>query len=269
VAVCRLGARPRRPTAADISSAELGHLAARAAAGDRSALARLRAADRVDGQPARLDLVLGTRNGAELSARLRTLSTSRAGRAVSATDAQAEAAAVLHARRYHNAPLPDPLATAFRKLGHLLSKLAGGAPGGPVAFWAAVAALVVGLALFGARRMLRRSEPGARTALLDPDTAGVDPHALERAAQHAEERGAYEDAVRLRFQAGLLMLGRRGALDYRPSLLTEEARRRLHSARFDALAARFEEVAYGGAAATAPDARAARDGWATVLAEER
>ncbi len=94
---------------------------------------------------------------------------------------------------------------------------------------------------------------------------GEDPSALEQEAQAAEARGAFEHAVRLRFRAGLLRLGSRAAIEYRPSLLTAEVASRLHSPQFDSLAESFERIAYGGAGARSDDADAAREGWRSVL----
>ena len=99
--------------------------------------------------------------------------------------------------------------------------------------------------------------------------AGTDPDALERAADAAQERGAFDEAIRLRFQAGLLTLGDRGRLDYRPSLLTGDARRALHSDTFDRLAATFERVAYAHAPAERRRGRGGARGLANGAAEAR
>ena len=85
-----------------------------------------------------------------------------------------------------------------------------------------------------------------------------DPDELERAADAAERDGRLDDALRLRFRAGLLRLGDRGAIRYRPSVTTDEVRRALGSETFDELARTFEAVAYGGRDAAPPDVDAAR-----------
>ena len=97
------------------------------------------------------------------------------------------------------------------------------------------------------------------------DTEDAD--ALERAADAAERDGDLDRAVRLRFRAGLLRLGDRGAIRYRPSVTTGEVRRTLGSQRFDDLAGTFEAVAYGGRAAEGPDVDASRREWPRVLEE--
>src|SRR5436190_1208887 len=94
-----------------------------------------------------------------------------------------------------------------------------------------------------------------------------DPAELERAADAAEHAGRLDDAVRLRFRAGLLRLGDRGAIRYRPSVTTNEVRRVLGSETFDELAGTFEAVAYGGRSAEPPDVDAARRAWPHVVDE--
>jgi hypothetical protein len=92
---------------------------------------------------------------------------------------------------------------------------------------------------------------------------------LERAAAAAERAGDFERAVRLRFRAGLLRLGDRGAIDYRPSLTTSEVRTLLGSETFEQLASTFEHVAYGGRPAGPPEAADARAEWPRVVKQAR
>ncbi len=260
---------PAPAGATSVTDTQMRFLAAQAAAGNTAALAELRTVDSVGGQPAHLAAALSTPDGNELTARLRALAApgqSSGGTALSAGEAQAAAAAVLHQRPYGRAPLPDPVGTAFTKIGHFIGKLASKMPGGPVVFWIVVAAIALAGATLGARRMVRRLDPAARTVASRDGFPADDPRALERAADDAEARHAYDEAIRLRFQAGLLTLGERGRLAYRPSLLTGEARRELHSETFDDLAARFEQVAYAHAHADERQAADAREGWRTVLA---
>jgi hypothetical protein len=115
------------------------------------------------------------------------------------------------------------------------------------------------------RRIAAAPEHGAHRA---PAADGRDdPDALEREADEAERAGDLQRAVRLRFRAGLLRLGDRGAIRYRPSVTTGEVRRTLRSSRFDGLAGTFEEVTYGGREADPPDVDAARREWPHVLEE--
>ena len=182
-----------------------------------------------------------------------------------AARAQATAAEILRGSRYGRATASDPLVNALSKLGSWLATLAANTPGGPVAFWALAAAVVLALAVYGARRALRRLEPDAPAGTAGAGGGTEDPAALERDARSAEDRGAFGEAVRLRFRAGLLTLGAHSTIEYRPSLLTAEVARSLHSPQFDSLNDTFERIAYGGAAARPGDAEASRDGWAAVL----
>jgi hypothetical protein len=264
---------PGAAAAANITAAQLQSLAGQAAAGDAGALAELRQTGEVDGNPAAVAAALQSADPAQLRSRLATLSAPRgpsgasASQALSPTQARAAASAIVGAGRYSKTPLPDPVGSTFDKLGRWLGKLAARAPGGPVVFWGVLGALVLGLAALGARRTMRRLDPQSAAGLGHGTASAVDdPTALEQAAQAAEARGAFADAVRLRFRAGLLRLSFRGALDYRPSLLTADARRRLGSPEFDTLASSFERIAYGGAPAAETDAVAAREGWRKLLA---
>ena len=76
-----------------------------------------------------------------------------------------------------------------------------------------------------AERRRRRARRRARTVADERE----DPDALEREADAAERDGDLDRAVRLRFRAGLLRLGDRGAIHYRPSVTTGEVRRTLDS----------------------------------------
>ena len=95
-------------------------------------------------------------------------------------------------------------------------------------------------------------------------TARIRPRSS--AADAAERAGRLDAAVRLRFRAGLLRLGDRGAIRYRPSVTTNEVRRVLGSETFDELARTFDAIAYGGRDAEPPDVDAARREWPRVVA---
>jgi len=96
-------------------------------------------------------------------------------------------------------------------------------------------------------------------------TAGPDPVALERDAHRAERQERWEDAVRLRFRAGLLRLGARRE-DLHPDMTPNHVvARRLGSEPLERLSARFDEIVYGAADATAEDAEAQRRDWPEIL----
>jgi hypothetical protein len=253
--------------AADVSPARLRELAREATGGDPVALAQLRSVTSVGGAPADMDSAIGSGSAQQLRARLLVLAGAASGTEASAapaSQARQSAAAILAGRRFQGAIVADPVQRALQQLGHWIGTLAASSPGGPPVFWLVIGALVLLLAALGARRMMRRLEPTHHArATLGGDTR-EDPAALERDADEAEARGAFADSVRLRFRAGLLRLS---SIDYRASLLTGEVARRLRSPQFEALAASFDRIAYGGAHAGPADAQDAREGWKQVLAE--
>ncbi len=174
---------------------------------------------------------------------------------MSPEQAREQARQILSERRFHGTSLPRPFHGVLSWLGDRLHFVVRGWDwlaaklGGQPALWALVGAVVLALAAFLAVR--------------------EDPAELERLADEAERRGDLEVALRLRFRAGLLRLGRARALPLRPSLRTREARRALGSARFDRLARDFDEVVYGGRPPREADVEAARSEWPQVVAEAR
>jgi hypothetical protein len=199
----------------------------------------------------------------------------RAAAAVDPEAARRAAQRILSDRRFRSSPTPRPLRgplrwladrieNVFGPVGRLISMVSG-------RVWlVALAVVVVAVIWIVMRRRRRRSTtaPAGKTARGAPtDTETEDPDALERAADAAERDGDLARAVRLRFRAGLLRLGDRGAIRYRPSVTTGEVRTTLRSQRFDDLAGTFEAVAYGGRAAGRPDVDASRREWPHVLEE--
>ena len=121
-------------------------------------------------------------------------------------------------------------------------------PGGRSVVW-----IVLGAVLVGARVVRRAAVPHDAASAPPPRRQQAlaaardeDPRALDRRADAAEAAGDLEAALRLRFRAGLLRLDARGAIEFRPSISTVEVRRTLHDDDFDALAATFDDVVYGG-----------------------
>jgi hypothetical protein len=197
----------------------------------------------------------------------------RAGEAVDPDAARRAANAILDDRRYRRDPAPRPLRSQLGWLGDRLSgigdfleRIFGRVPG---LVWLALAAvaLVLGVAYFTRNAHGRRLAATIAGRSRRAAAPRGDPDALERAADEAERNGDLERALRLRFRAGLLRLGARGTIRYRPSVTTGEVRRALGSETFDELARALEEIVYGRRPAERPDVDAARREWPRVLDE--
>jgi hypothetical protein len=195
---------------------------------------------------------------------------------VTPAQARAEARRILAERRFHGSRLPRPfhgilswLAGHLHFVAHWWDGLKA-AVGGADVLWAVVGALVVALAVVLASRLaVRRTAFEAGLVVRAARGRTDDPAALERLADEAERRGDLEIAVRLRFRAGLLRLALTKAVPERPSLRTGEARRALHSDRFDRLARDFDEIVYGRRDPSPEDLATARSEWPQVLEEVR
>lgn len=194
--------------------------------------------------------------------------------AVDPDAARSAAQHILADRRYRSSSTPRPLRGPLRWLGDRLESVF--APIGrafervPAVVWLAVLAGVIAFVVWivvRARRRIGARVPFVKAISSSPDGDGEDPDALERGADEAERDGDLARAVRLRFRAGLLRLGDRGAIRYRPSVTTGEVRHALGSPRFDDLAGTFEAVTYGGRDAERPDVDTARREWPHVLEE--
>jgi len=190
--------------------------------------------------------------------------------------ARRAAAAIVAEGRFHPSPVPDPLhgvvswvgnavVDPFNAIGHLVADLGKILPGGIAGAWAVGAALL----LFAVWLLFARH---ARYQLGQAfQELGVErretPAELERQAAAAERAQRWDDAVRLRFRAGILRLGERLELASTETVPNHVLGRLLRSRRFDSLAARFDEVAYGGGSATAADAEQQRSEWPELLDE--
>ena len=193
--------------------------------------------------------------------------------AVDPDEARRVARDILGGRQYHASPTPRPLRHQLTWIGDRVHDFAGWIGRGlshipegvAIAFAAAVLGIAVWIIVRYAR--VRRGRPDSRTpASAVGADATEDPRDLERAADAAERARRFDEALRLRFRAGLLRLGARGAIRYRPSVTTNEVRRVLGSETFEELARTFEAVAYGGRDADQPDLEAARREWPRVVA---
>ncbi len=197
-----------------------------------------------------------------------------------AAAARRAASAILGQDRYHQPSIPRPLHGLLHSLGVALSSVGHWIgspvrtlerifPGGATAAWVLLVVLlmvIVAVAARGrARRALERGAPAAPLGAPGPLSASD----LERMAQEAERGERFAAAVRLRFQAGLTRLEERGEITGSRSTPTDQLARALASADFDALAARFDQIAYGDSPADAQDLEEARRRWPGVLAGRR
>jgi Domain of unknown function (DUF4129) len=274
VVAALLLAAPAGAAAEAVTGAELTALGARAAT-DPQARDRLLAVDAVDGTPVDVRAALAGARGKEIAARTRLIA-ALAGRTPEGSTAadRRRAGDVLEQRRFKGAQLPRPFARPLAWLGDRLEPILSwindrgrGMPGGPVVLWMLLAALVIVAASAVTGTTIRRRALAIERSRAATLPEAEDPHALERAADRAEQDGDYERAVRLRFRAGLLRLDRRRVLSYRPSLTTGEVARAIEAPAFADVGARFDEIAYGGRPAEPADAEAARQGWKDVLAQ--
>ena len=256
-------ALPAAAQATEVTMEEFRTLVERSIDDDRGALAELRRVDVVDGQQVDVRGALQGARGDDLEVRLRTLGDSLpTGTEPLTINPQAEAREVLAEDRFQ-ANSPRPFRSFFEWLGELVPDF-DWVPGPPAVAWLFLAVLVVVIATMLGRRVLTRriDTSAAEQAAI---AARDDPRALERLAEEAEAAGAFEQALRLRFRAGLLRLDAGGAIDYRPSISTREVSRKLHSEDFDALALTFDDVVYGGRAADDADVEEARSRWRQVV----
>jgi hypothetical protein len=187
---------------------------------------------------------------------------------------------ILSDRRFRRDPAPRPLRGVLDWIGDRLSPITRwlgrvfGDIFGAVSPWVWLVISLAVVVFFLARTMIaaqRRRATSSRDHHGRPrfTEAHEDADALEHAADRAERAGELDRAIRLRFRAGLIRLGDRGTIRYRPSVTTAEVRRVLGSETFDELARAFESIAYGGSSASPPDVEASRRDWRRVLDEAK
>jgi hypothetical protein len=201
------------------------------------------------------------------------VSAPRFSEAVDPDRARASARDILGRRQFRASHAPRPLRKPLNWLGDRLSGIGhwfGGVFSAvPTALLFMIALVAIGLAIAFIVAKVRANRGAAVTRGRSGELGGAraeDPDELERAADAAEQAGQLDIAVRLRFRAGLLRLGNRGVIRYRPSVTTNEVRRVLGSEAFDELARTFDAIAYGGRDAEPPDVDAARRVWPRVVA---
>ena len=196
---------------------------------------------------------------------------------VDPADAQEAARRILSERRFRAPDVPRPFRGVMETLGRwlrqawdaFLDALDALLPGADAVVWTVLAIGAVTAAVLVALRMSRRRSVVLGVAARTPAPGGPDPKALEGQADEAERAGDYATAVRLRFRAGLLRLDAGAPRRSTESMTSREVARRLRSARFDLLAAAFDQIVYGGRPATIADAETHRREWAALLGDLR
>ncbi len=274
-ALLALGIAAGPAAGAEVDAAAFAELAARAAAGDPAALDDLLDVDAVDGRPVDAAGLVGPDDQGR-PGRLRALAAGPESSPPDAEAARAAAAAILAERRFGGPGVIGGTRSLWARLVDLLDDMARriflGTAGDSSLLLLTAIAVVVASAIIGYRLARRHGRAGERTARPGDHHAPVaaaQPSALEDAAEQAERAGDYVAAIRLRFQAGLLRLDRRGLVRLDPALTTGRLARIVAAPGIDGVTRQFDEVVYGGRPATATDATAARSGWEQVLARRR
>jgi hypothetical protein len=157
-------------------------------------------------------------------------------------------------------PVSDPLARAWARFGNWI-----------VEWWShglTRILLLGGVLVFAALLSLfavKRRGASAVVRELHGNAGMSDPRVLEEAADDAERAGDFATALRLRFRAGVIRLQIEGRIRRGRTTTTRAIGRQLRLREFDDLGRTFDAVAYGGASASADDARVARENWRSVL----
>lgn len=192
--------------------------------------------------------------------------------AVDRGEARDQARQVLEDDRYRSRDVPRPLRGVLEWVGARLEDAARpvgealSTPAGVVVSLLVVTAVAVLVAVTVARRRARVAEEQVTRRRR---SRRPDPGALDAEADAAEAAGDLSGAVRLRFRAGVLRLEDAGVVRRRPDATTGRLRAQVPGPSFAGLARAFDEVAYGGRAATADDVESARRTWPVVLVEAR
>lgn len=192
-----------------------------------------------------------------------------------AAAARDEARDVLAQRRFRPTNVPAPLRDLRERIGEglvslgrpfvrALQWLAGRVPGGPPVLWALLATLVLAAAALLAGRAGTPHDTGRMVSGGAPGEEHMSAARLRQEAERAERAGALEDALRLRFRAGLAELDSRELIALRPALTNRELLEAVPSPTLAELVDGFEAVAYGGRPAGQEDLLSARDGWRRV-----
>jgi len=195
-----------------------------------------------------------------------------------ANQARHAASEILSASRFHQPKFPRPLHGLLNSFGQILeaplhalnslvNSIGTSVPGGVAAVWAILGVAVVAVVALVAARSARGrvAALASPTATGKPDASELDASELERLAAAAQAAGRFEEAVRLRFRAGLARLAERQVIISAPTRPSADISRALDSSRFDSLAGRFDEIVYGASPATTEDVDQQGREWPEIL----
>lgn len=133
----------------------------------------------------------------------------------------------------------------------------------------AVAAILALVAWATRFVVMRRSAVAART----PDGAGrpgqSNARDLDRLAGEASRRGNHKEALRLRFEAGLIRLERKGTVSEHASRTSGALSDTLQMPEFDRLAGTLDAVMYGGRPAREADDMDSASTWPVIVARAK
>jgi hypothetical protein len=197
---------------------------------------------------------------------------------VDPSDAQEAARRILSERRFRPPDVPRPLEGVLEPLGEWLESawdeifelLDAILPGETSVVWTVLGAAVVLTAVALAARLAANRAARVRDPSPSATASGrITARDIEALAEKAERSGDFAEAIRHRFRAGLLRLEAAGRIRGAESTTSREVARRLRSARFDQVAAIFDQIVYGGRPATAADAETHRAGWEALLRAPR
>lgn len=194
-------------------------------------------------------------------------------------EARRQATEILDQKRFKGSKVPRPLRGALRWIGDRTSAVT--EPIGRffadlmrnrAAAWLAalaVLALATWLTILLVKRRERARVIGETGSASASAAQRVDPRELDRQADLAEAEGRLEDALRLRFRAGLARLGEQGRVPRGVVEPSGEIAREVSSVHFDAVASTFDEVVYGRRPPDRSDTDEARTEWAALLRQGR
>ena len=274
----------RAQTGTDLTATQAADLAAEAVTSDE-ALAQLRGVETVDGRPVDFEAVTSglDTEGASRAERLEALAVElggvgSGGEEITADQARVEAEAVLDQDKFSPTDVPRPFrgvlewtAERLEGVGRFLDTLFGPVvrlfdrlPGGRFILLALLLGATGGIVWWLAQR--RASTAVTRAQARGLVDLGSDPDHLEVEAEAAERAGDRAEAVRLRFEAGLLRLHRTGRITLRPDTTAADAAAQVDEPQMYDLTDAFEEIVYGGREATPEDLERSRTAWPPLVA---